>query len=126
MPAWVKIKPAIHAGKSVRIVRGNGEVTNVKDLGSKISFDFNSQTPAVVQISKIYYPGWRAFSNNSEKAIFYNNSMGLMELKLISGNQHISLYFGETSLRMTADLVSILAFCASVLIFVKFEYGHKA
>jgi len=123
MPAWVKIKPSLHGEKSVKIVRGNGEVSNIVDLGSKISFDFKSQTPAVVQIAKIYYPGWRAFSEKNEKAIFYNNSRGLMELKLISGNHHVSLNFGETPLRLIADMISIFAFGVSVLIFVKFKYG---
>ncbi len=121
MPIWVRVKPSSHSQKSVKIVRGNGEIAHVTDLGSKISFDFNSQTPAVVQIAKIYYPGWRAFSKNSEKAIFYNNPGGLMELKLTSGNQHVNLYFGETPLRLMADAISVFAFGISVLIFVKYR-----
>lgn len=107
MPVWVTKMPTKMFESKAQIVKGDGKISNIGYKSNKVSFDFNSDSPAVVRVSEIYYPGWRAFSNGSEKAIFYNNSQGLMDIKLNSGNQNVQLNFSETPERYVADFISV-------------------
>ncbi|HVZ12404.1 MAG TPA: 6-pyruvoyl-tetrahydropterin synthase-related protein [Patescibacteria group bacterium] len=130
MPLWVKQKPTEHFKNEVNVQTGEGEVSNVFYNSNKITFNYSSDTPSVVRVSTIYYPGWEAFSNGLEKAIFYDNKNGLMELKLNSGNQFVSLNFTETPIRMFSDIVSLLAFCLWGFLLLKdvskrFNLGKK-
>lgn len=107
MPLWVKAKPQSHFNNKVVIVRGEGSVENTFYNSKQISFNFLSDSPSVVRISTIYYPGWTAYSNQGEKAIFYNNDQGLVDMKLTSADKKITLVFGETSIRVIADIVTL-------------------
>ncbi|HVZ67422.1 MAG TPA: 6-pyruvoyl-tetrahydropterin synthase-related protein [Patescibacteria group bacterium] len=108
MPTWVKVKPTSHPDDRIFILKGQGDVQNIINDSNTITFDYLSKSPSVVRINTIYYPGWKAYSGNNEKAIFYDNNQGLMDLKLEGGNQKIKLIFGETPIRVLADFVSLI------------------
>lgn len=108
MPLWVKKMPTERFTDKVKTLKGSGEILDISYNSKQISFKYDSDSPAIVEISTIYYPGWRAYSNGSQKAIFYDNDRGLMNLKLTSGKQNIKLIFGETPLRLLADGVTII------------------
>ena len=110
MPIWVKAKPQSHFNDKVAISRGEGSVGNISYNSKKISFNYLSDEPSVVRISTIYYPGWTAESNVGEKAIFYDNEQGLIDVKLTSADKKITLVFGEIPSRYLADAISALAF----------------
>lgn len=110
MPIWVKAKPQSHFNDKVAISRGEGSVGNISYNSKKISFNYLSDVPSVVRISTIYYPGWTAESNVGEKAIFYDNDQGLMDVKVTSSDRKITLLFGETASRYISDVISVLAF----------------
>jgi len=110
MPKWVQVKPVAHPPAKVAVVAGEGNISNVIYNNQKISFNFSSQSPSIVRVNTIYYPGWTAYSNDVQKAIFHDNKFGVMDIKLIPGNEKISFYFGETPLRIMADLISLLSF----------------
>lgn len=107
MSIWVKQKPLAHFKNKVEIVAGAGKISNVSYNSGNTTFDYSSDSPSIVRVATIYYPGWRAFSNGSEKAIFYDNKSGLMDLKLTSGVQTVKLSFGETPFRIISDLISV-------------------
>lgn len=109
MPIWVREKPAKHFDNKVEIVKGEGKVSDVFYNSSNITFNYSSETPSIIRINTIYYPGWVAFSNGVQKAIFYDNNYGLMDIKLESGDQRINLSFGETPLRFAASIISIFS-----------------
>lgn len=109
MPVWVKDKPLGHFEEKVKVIQGEGGIQNVSANSKNISFNFVSNSPAVVSVSTIYYPGWKAYANGKEKAIFFDNRNGLIELKLEGRNQKVELNFGETTMRLLADIVSILS-----------------
>ncbi len=107
MPKWVKQKPIGHFKEKAEVIKGQGNISDIYYDANRVSFNYDSASPAIVQISTIYYPGWRAFSNGVEKSIFYDNKVGLIDLKLEQGNQKVTLVFGETPTRIAADLISI-------------------
>jgi hypothetical protein len=119
MPIWVTQKPDSHFKNKVKVVAGEGSISNVLYDSRKISFNFDSETPSIVRINTIYYPGWRAESSGTQKAIFYDNPTGVIDLKLEAGKQNVKLVFGETPLRVLADLVSIVSFISLFLLVYK-------
>ena len=119
MPVWVVQKPIGHFMNKVEVIRGKGVPNNILHNSKEITFDYNSVSPSVVRINTIYYPGWTASSNGTEKAIFYDNRFGVMDLKLIAGNQKIKLTFGEAPARLVSDGISVVSFI--ILLFVTFK-----
>lgn len=110
MPVWVLQKPTSHAITPVEILKGEGLVNNISQNSKNINFDYVSESPSVIRVNTIYYPGWSAYSNGKRKAIFYDNEKGVMDLKLTRGNQNIVFAFNETPLRLFSDLISVAAF----------------
>jgi hypothetical protein len=110
MPIWVLEKPTKHYEEKIAIISGEGNYSNLNFNSKFLSFDYVSSSPSIVQVSTIYYPGWTATSNGQEKAIFYDNKKGLIQLKLTEGNQKIRLEFSETPVRLFADLISVSGF----------------
>jgi hypothetical protein len=106
MPLWVQEKPSKHFEDKVEVVSGEGKISNVFYNSKKITFNYTSLSPSIVQINSIYYPGWRAFSDGGENAIFYDNKRGLMQLKLTEGNHNIRFIFTETTVRLISDIIS--------------------
>lgn len=123
MPKWVREKPSKHFNEKVKVVKGQGKISQLNVANNQVNFNYSSASPSVVQFSIIYYPGWKAYSNNTPKAIFYDNQYGLIQLKLNSGEQKIILKFGETPLRLIADAVSI--FSAAILLLITFKYKNE-
>ncbi|HVT01648.1 MAG TPA: 6-pyruvoyl-tetrahydropterin synthase-related protein [Patescibacteria group bacterium] len=119
MPVWVKNKPSNHPNEKVKIVKGQGDIQNIIVDSNSIQFNYLSKSPSIVEINTIYYPGWKAFSNKQEKAIFYDNSKGLMDLKLEGGNQTIKLVFGETPIRLLADAISLITLLLLIAMEIK-------
>ena len=88
---------------------GEGKINNITSNSRKISFNYVSESPSIVRVNTIYYPGWTAVSDGKQKAIFYDNKQGVMDLKLTSGNQNITLFFTETPLRIISDMISFVS-----------------
>ena len=107
MPSWVLKKPTSHFQNKVEIVKGEGKISNVSHNGNFVFFDYSSDSPSVVRINTIYYPGWKAYSNGVDKAIFSDNDQGVMDVRLADGDQKITLSFGETPARILSDAISI-------------------
>jgi hypothetical protein len=108
MPLWVLEKPTEHFMNKVEVVSGAGEISNLFTSSKEIAFDYISDSPSIIQINTIYYPGWKALSGNQEKAIFYDNDRGLMQLKVKEGRQRIKVFFTETPFRAAADAISLI------------------
>lgn len=112
MPLWVKEKPTEHYKEKVEVHSGNASITNLESKSNNILFNFKADGPVVFRINTIYYPGWRAYVNNDEVKINYNNSKGVMEVEANQYRDTVHLVFRETFPRVIADTISI----ASVLV----------
>lgn len=117
MPKWVKDKPITRYEKKVEILEGRGEIRNLSYNDSKkVMFDVNAESKAQVRVNTIYYPGWGARVNGAESKIDYSNDRGVMELDLKKGSSRVEFLFGETPLRLFADIVSLSSLIALIVI----------
>lgn len=109
MPLWVKEKPLERSNEKIEIIKGSGTVSNIFSNSKKIYFSIKMNENGVVRMNTIYYPGWKVSINGTPKEINYNNSKGVMELKLPVGKYSIVASFGETSLRMISNIISVIS-----------------
>jgi hypothetical protein len=123
MPVWVKEKPFDRPAEKVQIINGEGSISNNIVTNKRIAFAVNAKTDVIVQINKIYWPGWNASIDGSNVSISHSNSKGLMTLPIAKGTHKITLLFQETPLRLFADIVSIISFIS--LAAVAFLRGKK-
>lgn len=121
-PLWVKELPLNRPNEKVVVVKGNALIENVNVKSNKITFNVKAKTESTIRINTIYYPGWKAFINNSETDIKNNNLYGVMELNLPSNINEVRLEFKETTLRLSADFLSIISV---ILLFITFILYKK-
>jgi len=77
-----------------------------------------------VQINTIYWPGHMVVVNGVKVPIDYSNEQGIIRVKTDVPIKNITLFFGETRLRLISDVISLVSvLIATLLIFQKNEYA---
>jgi len=109
MPIWVSEFPVKQYESKVEVLDGVGVAQNLVEKSNNINFVMKNNTKTTIQLNTIYYPGWKAYVNNEEVNIKYDNPNGVMEISIPSGEQNIKFIFSETPLRIFANSVSLLA-----------------
>ena len=112
MPRWVFEKPTSHFNQKVEILDDASLPSNLTYNSKNISFEVSSDKPVTARINTIYYPGWIARINDEKANIAFDNSRGIMEVRLPKGESRVELTFTETPLRLASDLISVFAFVA--------------
>lgn len=108
MPLWVEEYPIQRFNEKVEMT-GDNYATNIHYDSKNISFVAEMKTSGIVTINTIYYPGWKAYTGSTMLPISYKNSRGLMQISLPEGSHNVALHFSETPLRLSADVISIVA-----------------
>ena len=109
MPLWVKEKPVIRHSEKIEILSGEGEISGLFVSSKQIGFSAQIKKQAKIRVNTIYYPGWTANVDNKVNLIDYKNNKGLMEISIPPGLHMVTFTFGETRLRMIANVISILS-----------------
>jgi len=108
MPIWVKEKPTSRPTQKVEIISGRGKIENLNYDSKKISFTVFAEEEVKVQINTIYFPGWYLKVDNQPLTKFeINEPKGVINFVVSSGNHKVFAYFGETEIRVLADLISL-------------------
>lgn len=118
MPVWVKQKPLQKFENKVEIIKGNGDITSVRTKNNKTQFVATLRNTSTIQINTIYWPGWQLTVDGKKEKISYTNDKGLMHIAVPAGTHHVNLSFGETPIRLLADILSIISFIFLVFIVI--------
>lgn len=116
MPKWVKQKPTEHFKAKAEIIEGEGQIKSLSYNSKKIIFDVQSSIATKVRINTIYYPGWKVYINRHESEIDYSNDKGVMDVNVAKGSNRVEFLFGETPLRLFADIVSFSSLILLIVI----------
>jgi len=122
MPKWVEEIPTKRYENKVEIVSGRGEISDLKDSGNKISFEYNSANQSLVQINTIYFPGWKVIADSQSSKILYNNRGGVIQFNIDKGKHLIKAEFGETNVRLLSNFVSLGSLLLIAYVFFKRKY----
>lgn len=107
MPVTVTKIPQTHPVTDVIVSHGEATITNQVRNSYALDFTAISSAGATLEIQKIYFPGWRGEINGNMAALSPGKS-GYLTLELPPGTSVIHVDFGETPLRLAADVVSAL------------------
>jgi hypothetical protein len=126
MPIWVKVKPLERPEKKIQAIKGAAEISTSVVNNKKILFTANVKSDAIIEINKIYWPGWVAKIDNSPTTISYTNPKGLMTIPVTKGHHSIAITFQETPLRLTADSITAASLIGLLgFIFFQKRKAHK-
>ena len=116
MPKWVKVKPTSRADNRLEFISGGGEITNLTANSRRTTAQVRASKDSTLQFNGLYFPGWKVYTDNKEISIDYQNDYGLIRFSLPEGVQSVFVVFGETTIRLLADLLSLVSIV--VLIFL--------
>mgnify|MGYP000644251292 CR=1 FL=1 len=77
-----------------------------------------SPRPFQLTVNRFFYPGWRAWVDGELVEATPEAGRGRLTLPVPAGRHHIAVRFGETPLRLAADLLSALSLLVLMLIAV--------
>lgn len=123
MPVWVKEKPKNRPAQPVEIVKGQGDLNSIVATNNSLTFVADLKKPTTIQANIIYWPGWTASVDGVATQISHDNPKGVMVLTVPEGKHIVKLSFGESPLRLFADILSIVAFVS--LLFITRKSKHK-
>lgn len=103
---WQPNRPATR----MEIVSGEGSITMRREQAAMFEGDIHATTDAMVRVHVAYYPGWRV-AIDGKNASVQPDTGGMITVPVPKGEHSITVSFGETPLRLAADIVSL----ASVL-----------
>jgi len=96
----------------VEVSEGMAKISNFSQKGSDLSLTVEAAKPSWVVANLQYFPGWRVYIDGAKTAIEFQNPnwRGLITFPVPSGTHQVKLTFGETPLRLIADIVSLATF----------------
>ncbi|RME35628.1 MAG: hypothetical protein D6793_07050, partial [Thermoflexia bacterium] len=77
-----------------------------------------SPEPFQITVNRFYYPGWRAWVDGREVEVTPETEWGRFTFPVPAGRHHITVRFGETPLRLAADILSGLSLLALIVVSV--------
>ena len=108
-PIWTDGLKSSYPKQYIEIIEGvaSGELTQRKT--QQIETIINAQTDANIRFNTLYYPGWKAYINNQETPIEFQdpNHKGIITVRVPKGLHIVILQFEETKLRMVANIITI-------------------
>lgn len=117
MPKWVKEKPVQRPEQKVTIQTGHGQLSNLVYNNKTVAFSVDAKDKTTIRINTIYWPGWNIFVDNKQINFSYDNPEGVMEVSVPEGSHQVRVVFGETPLRLFADMISVVSL-VGLLIFI--------
>lgn len=115
----------------VSIIEGEGQVEIIKKQTNQLVAVAHLEKNSKVQFHTIYFPGWELTVDGVKTVIITNTPHleGIITAEIPTGNHQVVVKFGETPLRKTADLLTLLSFLILLLLIVKiysFRQSSKA
>lgn len=113
------------AQKRVEAESGNARVISETGTPLRYRIDVEAQTPVIIRVNTLYYPGWTVEAGGRSIPIQYEKQ-GIIEFLLESGQHLVDVRFGETPLRKLADMISVCSFAILIILgYTLKKYAHR-
>ncbi|MBI5620462.1 hypothetical protein HY949_01655 [Candidatus Gottesmanbacteria bacterium] len=120
--SWQPQRPA----KRIEVASGTGSVRIQKEGLTMVEGNVDTEHGVVVRANIAYYPGWRVVVDGRDESAI-SDEKGMISTTLGPGMHTITVYFSETPLRFTADIVSLLSLFwlfYSTILKKRYEYSN--
>lgn len=123
MPKDVTVDPFQRAESSGMLK--NGIVTQLVRSSNKYDVSVVAKEASLLSIEQLYFPGWTVEVDNKPVAIGVEKGSGRMQVQMPSGEHTASFRFGETPLRLLANLISLFSVMLMVWIYGVKRYAKN-
>jgi len=96
----------------VEIIEGKAQIDNFWRKTTRQEFTVKAFTPSRIIVNTLYFPGWQVLVDGYPVEIQFQDPSwrGLMTFNVSAGEHQVVVKFGETRLRMFADVISLVGF----------------
>lgn len=123
MPKWVKNLSINPQNFKAEVIDGEEKLNILEINPNKIAIETYLPVPRTIQINTVYFPGWEVKVDGKNVSIDYNSN-GLIRFEVPQGSHKIVSKFGETQIRLIADIISLLGLTLVVIFSIK-NYKKK-
>lgn len=94
----------------IEVISGAATVSNFVKKTQLHTFTVTAQSKTTLVDNTQYYPGWRVYVDNQKVPIQFQdaNWRGLITFQVPQGTHSVRVLFGETPMRLAADLMSVI------------------
>lgn len=112
LPLWVRQKPAGRADEKITLL-GSGSIISQKIHPANYQAEIITDSPSLIQVNTIYFPGWQARVNGQTVPINYSNDSGLITFELPQGISSVIISYSRTSVHLLSEIISIAGLMAT-------------
>ena len=104
----------------VEIIGGKATISNFKKKSNKHTFTVDAQTDSQIIDHTQYFHGWRVRVDGNITPIEFQdpNNRGEITFRVLKGRHDVKVEFGETRLRLFADIVSIATLLGLIVLLI--------
>ena len=104
----------------IEVIGGSAQILNFIKKTQMHTFNVSAQTESTLVDHTQYYPGWRVYIDGQKVPIEFQdpNWRGLITFVVPAGNHSVRTVFGETPVRLFADILSLVTACLITLLLV--------
>lgn len=107
LPVWVTDKSLNRAPKVYEFISGEASASVNRLSTQTIDLSITAKETSILQLNKLYYPGWGITVDGILVPINYQKADGTMQVIIPNGNHRFIATFRETVTRFFADIVTI-------------------
>ncbi len=109
---WSAGPKGAYADKQVEIIGGKGTITDITKKLTTHTFRVDAQTEVNLVDHTQYFPGWRAYVDGKIVPIQFQDQNWRGEITFLTakGIHDVKVSFGESPIRLFADIVSLTTF----------------
>jgi len=107
-PRWMEVLPKYQPQRAA-FVSGNGEVLPGERNPVRWSGSVQAQTPSVLEMSIVYFPGWQVWMDGQEIRVQRAPQTGLLRFAIPAGDHHVEVHFTRTAPRWIGEGISVLS-----------------
>jgi hypothetical protein len=115
MPKWVKDIPQSREYIPYDIYDGNASFQEHRISTETIDLTVDATKDSMIEIHKLYYPGWGAQIDGIRVPILYDNQRGIIHVSVPKGTHRLLVEFRETPTRFLFDTVTVISIIGSVI-----------
>ncbi len=106
LPRWVTSPPSKRALNAYEFISGDAMAVANSVNTQVIDISVTAKQKSVLQINKMYYPGWGVTVDGVLVPVEYRQGDGTMRVTIPEGGHRVVANFRETLLRFAADVIS--------------------
>jgi hypothetical protein len=114
-PRWIAALPP-YTPVAATVLAGDAEVRNSGREPFAWSSAVNAKVPSTVEMNTAWYPGWKVLVDGRPAPAGPGPQSGLITFQVPAGWHNLGVYYGRTTVEITAHAISIVALILGIML----------